>query len=94
MLQMSYKTELHREKMNLNIFFQTHFRIISLNLSFSFEAFFSFLKHLSFFGDYLPLVSNYSLSSLLRELMTILHCFINGLQVNSFKSFRNNCFFV
>ena len=39
-------------------------------------------------------MSNYSLSSLLRELMTILHCVINGLQVKSFKSFRNNCFFL
>ena len=84
---MGYKTELNRERNDFKHFFQTHFRKTSLIFYFQFEAFVTLL-----FEAIVKLVSNYSLSRLLRELKNILHCVIYGLQIKSFKSFRNDFF--
>ena len=90
---MSYKTELYREKWIWTFFPHTFSKTI-----FNFFLFVLSICHISFWSicqfcrDNLPVVSNYSLPNLLRELITILFCVIDGLQVKSFKSFRNNCF--
>ena len=59
------------------------------NMSFVLVSFWS-ISHIS--RVYLPLVDNKSLSSLVRELMSILNCIIFGLQGKSFKSFSNEFF--